>query len=243
MQLRTWLGLIRSLAIYYNPVRQRQLGRFYRNLLSPGQLAFDIGAHVGSRTRAMRRAGARVVACEPQEPFAGFLQRSLPRDIVLVRKAVGPTETVARMSVSSLHPTVSSLSASFAVDATGTPGFGHVRWDRHQQVQVTTLDRLIADHGMPDLVKIDVEGFELDVLAGLSQPLPLVSVEYLPGLPDRTFAVIDRLAELGNYHFNPVTGEDARFLWPDWRNAEATRAWLRGLPRDGRSGDLYARAV
>ena len=99
MQLRTWLGLIRSLAIYYNPVRQRQLGRFYRNLLSPGQLAFDIGAHVGSRTRAMRRAGARVVACEPQEPFAGFLQRSLPRDIVLVRKAVGPTETVARMSV------------------------------------------------------------------------------------------------------------------------------------------------
>ncbi|MFC0199173.1 FkbM family methyltransferase [Paracoccus rhizosphaerae] len=243
MQLRTWIGLIRSLAIYYNPVRQRQLVRFYRDLLSPGQLAFDIGAHVGSRARAMRRAGARVVACEPQEPFVSFLQRSLPSDIVLVRKAVGPTETMAQMSVSSLHPTVSSLSASFAADAAEAPGFGHVRWDRRQQVQVTTLDRLIADHGMPDLVKIDVEGFELDVLAGLSQPLPLVSVEYLPGLPDRTLAVIDRLEELGNYCFNPVAGEDARFLWPDWRDADAARSWLRGLPRDGRSGDLYARAV
>ncbi|WP_265499789.1 FkbM family methyltransferase [Paracoccus beibuensis] len=243
MGLRTWLGLIRSLAIYYNPVRQRQLRTFYRGLLSPGQLAFDIGAHVGSRARAMRSAGARVVACEPQEPFAGFLQRSLPRDIVLVQKAVGQSETVAEMAVSSLHPTVSSLSASFAADAAEAPGFGHVRWDRRQRVQVTTLDRLIAEHGLPDLVKIDVEGFELDVLAGLSQPLPLVSVEYLPGLPERSLAVIDRLTRLGDYRFNPVAGEDARFLWPDWRDAGAVRAWLRSLPRDGMSGDLYARVV
>ncbi|MFD1479699.1 FkbM family methyltransferase [Paracoccus nototheniae] len=241
MQMRATLGLIRSLAIYYNPWRVRQLRAFYAGLLPPGALAFDIGAHVGSRARAMRAAGARVVACEPQQPFAGFLRRSLPRDITLLQLAVGPSEAMAQMAVSSLHPTVSSLSTSFADEAAALPGFGHVRWDRSQQVQMTTMDRLIADHGLPDFVKIDVEGFELDVLSGLSQPLPMLSVEYLPAFGQRTLAVIDRLQDLGSYRFNPVTGEAGGFLWDDWRGPDAVRQWLTGLPPDAGSGDLYAR--
>ncbi|MBM3605913.1 MAG: FkbM family methyltransferase [Alphaproteobacteria bacterium] len=241
MQPRVWLGMIRSLAIYYNPVRRGQLRRFYANLLRPGDLAFDIGAHVGNRSRAMRAAGARVVACEPQQPFAGFLRHSLPRDVVLVEQAVGASEGVGRMSVSSLHPTVSSLSASFAAQASDAPGFGHVRWDRQQEVRMTTLDRLIAQHGIPALIKIDVEGFEQEVLAGLSQPVPMLSVEYLPGLRDRTFTVIAMLERLASYRFNLVVGEEGAFHWPDWRGADAVRAWLADLPEDAPSGDLYAR--
>lgn len=242
MNLRTWLGLARSLAIYYgNPLRRRALARFYAGLLPPGALAFDVGAHVGNRTRALRAAGARVVAIEPQQPFAGFLRRTLPRDVVLVQAAAGPAETVADMAVSSLHPTVSSLRAGFAETAAAAPGFGHVVWDRRQRVQVTTLDALIARHGRPDFVKIDVEGFELDVLRGLSAPVPLIAVEYLPGLKSMTAEVIDHLAALGPYRFNAVRGEDGHFLWDDWQGPAATQGWLAGLPPDARSGDLYAR--
>lgn len=241
MALTTWLGLLRSLVIYHNPVRTGPLRRFYRDLLRPGDLVFDVGAHVGTRARAMRAAGARVVALEPQEPFSTFLRRTLPRDIRLVEAAAGGVETVAEMAVSSLHPTVSSLKAGFADEAGSAPGFGHVRWDRVQRVQVTTLDRLIAAEGLPRYVKIDVEGFELEVLSGLSQPVEMVSVEYLPGLPDLTLSVIDRLQQLGSYRFNPVRGESGRFLWDDWRDAESTRTWMKGLAADGPSGDLYAR--
>lgn len=241
MALTTWLGLLRSLVIYHNPVRTGPLRRFYRDLLRPGDLVFDVGAHVGTRARAMRAAGARVVALEPQEPFSTFLRRTLPRDIRLVEAAAGGVETVAEMAVSSLHPTVSSLKAGFADEAGSAPGFGHVRWDRVQRVHVTTLDRLIAAEGLPRYVKIDVEGFELEVLSGLSQPVEMVSVEYLPGLPDLTLSVIDRLQQLGSYRFNPVRGEAGRFLWDDWRDAESTRTWLKGLAADGPSGDLYAR--
>lgn len=240
MALTTWLGLLRSLVIYHNPVRTGPLRRFYRDLLRPGDLVFDVGAHVGTRARAMRAAGARVVALEPQEPFSTFLRRTLPRDIRLVEAAAGGVETVAEMAVSSLHPTVSSLKAGFADEAGSAPGFGHVRWDRVQRVHVTTLDRLIAAEGLPRYVKIDVEGFELEVLSGLSQPVEMVSVEYLPGLPDLTLSVIDRLQQLGSYRFNPVRGESGRFLWDDWRDAESTRTWLKGLAADGPSGDLYA---
>ena len=240
--IQSALGLARSLAIYYGrPSRQRGLERFYGGLLGPGDLAFDIGAHVGNRSRAMRSAGARVVAVEPQAPFAGFLRRTLPRDVTLVTAAVGPEETTAAMRVSRRHPTVSSLRGDFATSVGDRPGFEHVRWDAAQQVEVTTLDALIAAHGAPKLVKIDVEGFEAEVLAGLSQPVPLIAVEYLPALPDAAHAALGRIAALGPYAFNLVTGEDGTFAWADWRDVAAVRGWLDGLDAQDGPGDIYAR--
>ena len=116
--LPTTLGLARSVVIYHNPLRLMALRRFYAGLLPRGALVFDVGAHVGSRARVLRAAGARVVAVEPQAAFAAFLRRTLPRDITLIDSALGPRETTAEMAVSALHPTVSSLQADVA-DARG----------------------------------------------------------------------------------------------------------------------------
>ncbi|MGY6411217.1 MAG: FkbM family methyltransferase [Alkalilacustris sp.] len=240
-RLRSAVGLGRSLAIYYGrPWRQRALVRFYRGLIAPGQLAFDIGAHVGNRSRALRRAGARVVAVEPQQPFASFLRLWLPGDVTLVQAACGAQAGEAELAVSRLHPTVSSLGPLPAGAATA-PGFAHVRWDARQRVAVTTLDALIAAHGAPGFVKIDVEGAEPEVLAGLSMPLPLVAFEYLPALPGPASAAVARLAALGAYEFNAVRGEAPEFLWADWRDADAVRDWLAARPPSEGSGDLYAR--
>ncbi len=239
--MRHWLGFLRSLVIYHNPAMMRAWRRFYSDLLEPQDLAFDVGAHIGNRSRALRAAGARVVAIEPQQPFAGFLRRTLPRDIALIEAAVGGTETEAEMAISSRHPTVSSLRTEFVSGAAEAPGFEHVRWDRTQRVRMVTLDGLIARFGLPRYVKIDVEGYEAEVLAGLSQPVAILSVEFLPGFPQLTHAVIDRLAELGDYRFNPVQGETGGFLWPEWRDGAAVKAWLGTLPADATSGDLFAR--
>ena len=241
MQFAALAGLLRSLVIYYNPAVIRQSRALYRGLLKPGDLAIDVGAHVGTRARAMRAAGARVVALEPQPLFAWFLRRTLPRDIVLIEAAAGAAPGRAAMAVSSRHPTVSSLKGGFVASAAEKPGFEHVRWDGRAEVAVTSLDAVIARHGIPALVKIDVEGFELDVLAGLSQPVAMISVEYLPGWPDLTHAVLDRLCALGDYRFNAVRGEAAHFEWDQWQDAVALRFWLAGLPADAPSGDLYAR--
>ena len=239
--MERWLGLARSLVIYHNPVTVRAWRRFYGQILRPGDLVIDVGAHVGTRTRAMRRAGARVVALEPQTLFARYLRLTLPRDVTLVEAAAGGVETTAEMAVSSRHPTVSSLQAAFVADAPAAPGFGHVRWDRTETVRMVTLDGLIARHGLPAYVKIDVEGFEIEVLSGLSQPVPMLSVEYLPGFPELARAVIARLEALGPYRFNPVVGERGGFLWPEWGDGAAIRDWLSALPADAPSGDLFAR--
>lgn len=236
-----WWGFLRSLVVYHNP---RMLGawrEFYRHVLSPGDIVFDVGAHVGTRARAMRSAGAQVIALEPQAPFARFLRFALPADIVVHEVAVGSVDAEAEMAVSSRHPTLSSLRTDFVTDAAKAPGFEHVRWDNTARVRVVTLDRLIRDHGHPSYIKIDVEGFELEVLSGLSSPVKLVSVEFLPGFPHLTVAVLERLAELGDYLFNPVVGEKAVFLWPEWRDGDSVREWLLSQSPDATSGDLFAR--
>jgi FkbM family methyltransferase len=226
--------------IYSNPQRQVVWRRFYKQNLRAGDIVFDVGTHVGSRARAMRAAGAKVVAFEPQEPFAKFLRWSLPRDIKLVAAALGGTESEADLTVSTLHPTLSSLRDNFVSGAAQAPGFEHVRWDSKQKVKVVTLDSQIQKYGTPRYVKIDVEGFELEVLSGLTKPIAMLSVEYLPGFPAFTHAVVERIAELGDYRFNPVVGEKAKFLWPEWRDSDAVKLWLESQPADASSGDLFA---
>ena len=237
------LGLARSLAIYYGqPWKRAAMRRFYAGLLRPGDLVFDIGAHVGSRTRVFRAIGARVVALEPNPMLAAFLARPLPKEgIVLASEAVGAEPGVLRLRISRRHPTVSSGAPGW-IDAAGrTAGFRAVAWDETAIVPVTTLDRLIAAYGRPDFVKIDVEGMEPAILAGLSSPLPLLSFEYLPAVRDGAFASIDRLSALGLYRFNRVEGERQRFVSAEWGDADAMRAILAALPANASSGDIYAR--
>ena len=241
--MNRWLGLLRSVLIYNNPIRRRSWSRFYKTILTPGDLVFDVGAHVGSRSKAMRSAGAKVIAIEPQQPFASFLKLTLPKDILLIQAAAGSSESEGQMAISSLHPTVSSMRTDFVSGASDAPGFEHVKWDKYQSVQVTTLDHLISEHGKPAFIKIDVEGFELDVLSGLSEPIKLISVEFLPGFKPLTLAVLERLSKLGNYEYNLAAGESGRYAWPKWLEAEAVKRWIDAQPAGAGSADLFARAI
>ena len=235
-------GLARSLVIYRaRPWSIARLARFYRGIVGPGDLAFDIGAHVGNRTRALVRAGARVVALEPQQLFHAFLSRDLPAAVTLLPLAAGRAPGRATLAVSRLHPTVSSLAEGFPARMRRAPGFEGVDWDAAETVEVTTLDRLIADHGLPRFVKIDVEGAEAEVLAGLSQPVAWIAFESLPASRPTTEASLDRLAGLGRYRFNLVVGETGGFTLARWLDRDGIAAALAARPADARPADVYAR--
>jgi FkbM family methyltransferase len=238
------LGLLRSIAIYHAiPWRRRRMRDLYSQFVAPGDLVFDVGAHVGNRARAFAALGCHVVALEPQPDFARFLWLLFGRSprIDVLQVAVGEAAGRAVLSVSERTPTVSTIEPDWRDTRASEPDFAGVRWNRRIEVETTTLDLLIARFGVPSFIKIDVEGGEPSVLKGLSRPVSAFSFEYLPHALDHVQACISRLASLGPYRYNWSPGETFNLAAATWLSGDELLAELETPRARQRSGDVYAR--
>lgn len=229
----------RSLRIYHAPGRDAVLDAFYRRFLNPGDIAFDIGAHVGDRAASFCRLGARVVAVEPQPRLARLLRLILP-DVRVVSALVGAEAGEAQLALNTANPTVATASLDFIAAATGAPGWEGQTWDSSLTLPVTTLDALAAAHGCPAFIKIDIEGYEAMALAGLSAAPTALSFEFTTIQRDVALACLTRLTALGFRAFNACLGENMVFAHAAPLDAGALAAWITALPMEANSGDVYA---
>jgi FkbM family methyltransferase len=239
-------GIVRSVVTYYGiPLRARRLRRFYSQFVTSGSLCFDVGAHAGNRVRCWLQLNARVVAIEPQPDFVRLLRFLYGRNknVEIVAAALGRAGGRGTLLVSERTPTVTTLSADWIDEVRTDPRFAGVRWAPDRPVEILTLQSLIERHGLPRFVKIDVEGFEAEVLAGLEVAVPFLSFEYLAAARTTALACIDRLEQLGVYRYNHSSGETHRLELASWVDADAAREFITALPPDAPSGDLYASLV
>jgi hypothetical protein len=153
---------------------------------------------------------------------------------------IGRSEGEIRLKLNTRNPTVATASDDFIKSADAAPGWEGQHWDREIKVPMTTLDALIARYGKPAFVKIDVEGFEDEVLAGLSQPLPALSIEFTTIQRSVALNAVKRLAGTAPYRFNAALGESQKFEHPRSLSADEISRWLEELPIEANSGDIYA---
>jgi FkbM family methyltransferase len=237
-------GLYRPARWLSTRLRRRQLETFreevalFRSLLPPASLCFDVGANIGDISVALLAAGAgRVVAFEPNPAVLPELRARCGHDPrwTLVEAAVGRVAGVQTFYAHLAH------GASSLVPQWGGEIASQI------QVEVTTLDTAIASFGVPDYCKIDVEGFEQEVLSGLGTRLPLISFEFHldPSGIARARSCLARLAELTGGEVNVTPAESARFHFSDWRDLREFMDWFPGDLRQSLPGypygDIYVR--
>lgn len=203
-----------------------RMRKLYGQFVEEGALCFDIGANVGSRVGCFLMLKCRVIAVEPQLNCAMELKKVfVDQPVTVVQKGVGATQEVRNFYIAS-----NSLISSFSTQWIEGMKNKHKKdnWDTVVEVEIVTLDMLIKEYGMPMFIKIDTEGFEEEVLKGLSTPVKGLSFEYtLPDPGKRALSCIASTEQLYNgnalynicrdeayemYFKNPVSGMELKKL-------------------------------
>ena len=240
---QTLRSVARSLRIYYGDRGHRNAMRIlYGRFIRPDDLVFDIGAHVGDRIAAFRRLGARVVAVEPQPALVTTLRILYGRDraVTIEPIALASSPGTLQLQLNLDNPTVATGSHAFVQAAYGAPGWEGEKWTKTIDVPAITVDALIERHGKPAFIKLDVEGLEADVIAGLSYAVPALSFEFTTLLPQVARSCVLRCANLGYARYNAILGEKHSFVHSEWLTSSEIAAWLSSLPLEANSGDIYA---
>ena len=215
---------------------------FYGQFIKSNDLCFDVGANIGNRTKVFLALGAKVVAVEPQSDCVKMLTLRFKNRITIVQKALGQKDGDGVIYIGE-SSAISSLSKDW-ISAVASARFKGKKWNTEQKVDITTLDKLISTYGRPAFCKIDVEGYEQEVLKGLTSRIPFLSFEY--AVPERINEITNCLNELdrvGQYVCNYTIGEKMEFKLADWVSREELISYVKLVAAKQTFGDIYIHFV
>ena len=223
--------------------RKKKFQSFYANFVNKGDLCFDIGANIGNRTEVFLDLKARVISVEPVEESYLELKKKFgehPNSTIL-QLGLGSEAGEKDIYISNISE-VCTFSKQFIEQYKNQEKF-NIQWDELRSTEIKTLDQLISEYGIPTFCKIDVEGFELEVLKGLSQPLPIISFEYNAKLKNLALDCMSRLSKFGSLSYNFSPYESMNFSFKSWQNEADFRQFITTLPDEMKTGDIYVKEL
>lgn len=226
---------------------RNQTREFYRSVLQPGAIVFDIGANVGVLSAVFASLGARVVALEPNADCVRHIQLSYgDKSIVVIQAAVGAKNGLALLNVSDERDVRSSVSQDWIKTMGGQDASYRGIWSRQDVVPLLTLDTLIGHFGMPQFIKIDVEGFEENVLLGLSSQAPLTSFEFTAAFLAPAMRCLEmevfREGSTFNFAYNAHWGYPTHFESEAWLATKDLKKALSAIEGSDIQGDVFVKA-
>jgi len=226
--------------IFVNEDINLKLVDFYKYFVKPGNLCFDIGANVGARTDILLELDAEVICVEPQRECIQTLNTKYQNNPKVKILGIGVASKSGTMTLSICRAanTISTFSERWK-----TGRFNSYTWDEQYDVPVITLDEMVRQYGMPDFCKIDVEGFELEVLKGLSSPMRYLSFEFTREFIDDAQKCIEHLESLGQAKFNFALGDNLRInpslALNEWCDGESLLREFNHVLSSLLWGDIY----
>lgn len=223
--------------------QRKRMAAFFSQFVSSDDLVFDVGANVGDYTEMFIGLGARVVAIEANPHLAARLKTIRPFDRVVVESvAVGAKEGVADLYLCG-RDYLATLSREWISVAETSERFSGVEWGEKRAVPVSTLDLLIRKHGVPQFIKIDVEGFEKEVLEGLTRAPRFLGFEFNSEFSEAAVACVAQKCFSPDAEFNATLGLSMEFVFDQWVGRDELTRYVRGseVAKIKTNGDIFVR--
>lgn len=229
--------------IMWHPETVRQEKRellFYSQFIKKGDLCFDVGANIGNKTNIFLKLGTKVVAIEPQKLACQKINNLYGgnKNLIVVNKGLADKAGFLELSIGEDYSVLATMSEKWKKEGGISKDYA---WTKTQKVSVLTLNDLISEYGLPKFCKIDVEGFEQQVLKGLSQPIPYLSFEFHKSFLDDAVSCVKHLASLGKAEFNCCFGESMEFIFKTWVSADEILLKIKQSNDKDLWGDIYVK--
>lgn len=214
---------------------------FYRQFLSDGDLCFDAGTNIGQKTDIFLSLGCSVIAVEPQKDCAKYLKNKYrnKKNVHVVAKALDKGIGFQNMYICEANA-LSTMSTSWINENKLHGRYTDFTWQKTDAIPTTTLDQLIQEFGKPKFCKIDVEGFELSVVQGLTERIPYISLEISPENQKDIHQAIQYLKGIGHIELNHCSWDKYSFTFLKWiKDEEVMWKNINAMEPNNSTGDIY----
>lgn len=219
-------------------IRNYREKKFYSKLIKKNVLCFDIGANLGTKSKLFLATGANVIAFEPQSTCLEALSNIQVKNSKFnyYPYAIGGKNTQAELHLSN-NIEVATLSNEF-IDYFSCE---QVYWNTKEIVTVKSLDSIIQKHGIPSFCKIDVEGYEFEILSNLNYKIPIIEFEFTGGFIDNTLKIIE-LLDKDNAMFNFIFNENLKFRLKKWVKGNEMKTIIKSMNRHRLHGNIFVKS-